>query len=214
MKGQRIAYSQAELYWIKVNAHRPRSDAHAEFVYLWDRPDVSATNYKRLCIRNGWLTGNDGRFKPGQPAPNKGWPMPFHPNSAAARFQPGRRPHTWRGPGHESVDPKHGYVWLIVAETNPYTGAATRRVMKHRWLWEQAHGPVPDGHVLKSRDGDRTNTDPANWIAVPRGLLPRLNGRFGRNYDTAPPELKPLLLTIAQLEHAARAATKGDRDDG
>lgn len=214
MKGQRIAYSHAELHWIQGNAHRPRPDAHAEFVYLWDRPDVSATNYRRLCIRNGWLAGNDGRFKPGQPAPNKGKPMPFHPNSAAARFQPGRRPHTWRGPGHESVDPKDGYVWLIVAETNPHTGAATRRVMKHRWLWERAHGPVPDGHALKSRDGDRTNTDPANWIAVPRGLLPRLNGRFGRNYDTAPPELKPLLLTIAQLEHAARAATKGGRDDG
>ena len=40
-------------------------------------------------------------------------------------------------------------------------------------------------------------------------LAPRLNGRFGRGYDTAPPELKPTILAIAKLEHAARIKRKG-----
>lgn len=31
-----------------------------------------------------------------------------------------------------------------------------------------------------------------------------LNGRFGRDYDTAPSELKPTILAIAKLEHKAR----------
>ena len=131
-----------------------------------------------------------------------------HPNARKTQFKHGSRPHTWRGPGHESVDDE-GYVWLIVAETNPHTGADTRRVMKHRWLWEQANGPVPEGMVLKCLDGDKQNTDPANWELIPRAMLPRLNGRFGRDYDKAPAELKPVLMTVAKLEHAARSRRQG-----
>jgi hypothetical protein len=69
--------------------------------------------------------------------------------------------------------------------------------------WEEANGPVPAGYVLKSREGNRQNTDPANWELVPRAILPRLNGRFGRNYDSAPSELKPTIMVVAKLEHAA-----------
>ena len=161
------------------------------------------------------MTGRTGKFKKGQEPANKGKPMPSHPNSARTQFRKGARPHTWRGPGHESIDSKDGYVWMIVAERNPYTGAATRRVMKHRYLWERANGPVPEGHVLKCLDGDKTNTDPANWIAIPRGLLPRLAGRWSRSYDDAPAEIKPTLLAIARLENAAREARrrKHDRED-
>ena len=75
-------------------------------------------------------------------------------------------------------------------------------------LWEQAHGPVPDGMALKCL-GEKTNTDPANWVLVPRALLPRLNGRFGRGYDDAPAELKPAIMAVAKLEHGVRARKAG-----
>jgi hypothetical protein len=42
-------------------------------------------------------------------------------------------------------------------------------------------------------------------------MAPRLNGRFGRGYDAAPAELKPIILATAKLEHAAREARKGGR---
>lgn len=80
------------------------------------------------------------------------------------------------------------------------TSRAGQYVMKHRWLWEQLHGPLPKGVVLKCK-GDPLNTDPSNWEAVPRAILPRLNGRFGRGYDDAPTELKPIIMTVAKLEH-------------
>jgi len=124
-------------------------------------------------------------------------------NSAAVQFRKGQRPHTAKDVGHESID-KEGYVRICVAEPNPYTGAATFMAFKHRWLWQQKHGPVPEGHALKCLDGNKRNTDPANWEAVPRALLPRLNGRFGRGYDAAAPEIKPVILATAKLEHAAR----------
>lgn len=208
MKGRAITYSAEELAWIEANHDLPRRDLHARFVARFERPDVSQSNLTALCKRKGWLTGRTGRFVPGQESWNKGKPMPSHPNSAKTQFKKGNRPHTWRGPGHEMVCPKDGYVYLIVAERNPHTGAATNRVLKHKYLWEQANGPLPEDHCLKCLDGDKTNTDPANWEAIPRALLPRLNGRFGRDYDTAPHELKPVIMATAKLEHAAREARK------
>jgi len=113
--------------------------------------------------------------------------------------------------GHESID-KDGYVRICVAEPNPYTGAPTFMAFKHRWLWEQKHGPVPEGCALKCLDGNKRNTDPANWEAVPRELLPRLNGRFGRGYDAAPAEIKPVIMATAKLEYAARVLRNGGRN--
>lgn len=211
MKGRAIVYEPEELAWIEAHKELPRAEAYALFCARFMRQDVSLSNFKALCKRKGWLTGRTGQFVPGQVSHNKGKPMPDHvrARARATMFKPGDRPHTWRGPGHESIDPKDGYVWIIVAETNPHTGADTRRVMKHRYLWEQENGPIPAGHALKCLDGDRTNTDPSNWEAVPRAMLPRLNGRFGRNYDSAPVELKPAIMATAKLEHRAREVRKG-----
>lgn len=210
MKDNRISYSATELAWIEARSAMPRRELHAAFVAEFGRDDVSQANLTALCKRRGWLTGRTGRFTPGQKSWNKGTSYTA-PGSEKGWFRKGNVPHTHRGAGHEMIDPKDGYVWMIVNETNPHTGAPTRRVMKHRWLWVQANGPVPEGHVLKCLDGDKTNTDPSNWKPVPRALLPRLNGRFGRDYDTAPPDLKPLILATAELEHAARQTRKGGR---
>lgn len=212
MKGHPIAYSSGELAWIEAHRHLPRRELHAGFCARWGRADVSQANLTSLCKRKGWLTGRIGRYRKGRTPENKGKKMPFNANSARTRFRKGQRPHTFRGAGHERIDEKDGYVVMIVAERNPWTGAATRPVLKHRYLWEQANGPLPAGHCLKCLDGDRTNTDPTNWIAIPRALLPRLTGRWrGIPFDEAPDELKPILLQIARLEHAARQARKGAR---
>lgn len=212
MKGKPITYSAEELAWVEDHKALPRRSLHQAFQARFQRPDVSQANLTALCKRNGWLTGRDGRFHPGQEAHNKGKKMPFNANSARTQFKKGQRPHTWRGAGHERIDEKDGYVIMIVDEPNPWTGAATRPVLKHRYLWEKANGPLPAGHCLKCLDGDKTNTDPSNWKAIPRAMLPRLNGRFGRNYDDAPAELKPVIMKIAELEHEARQV-QTKRDD-
>lgn len=209
MKGQPITYSAEELAWIEARKHLPRRQLHADFCLRWGRKDISKQNLIALCKRNGWLTGRDGRFEKGQEPTNKGKKMPYHPNSAATRFKKGQLPHNARGHGHERIDSKDGYVVMIVDEVNPWTGAATRPVHKHRYLWERVNGPVPENHVLKCLDGDKTNCDPSNWQAIPRGMLPKLNARWGGvAYDDATDELKPTVMAIARLEHAAREARK------
>jgi hypothetical protein len=70
------------------------------------------------------------------------------------------------------------------------------------------NGPIPPKHVLKCLDGNKLNTDPSNWEAIPQGILPLLNGRHSRAYDDAPAELKPTILALAKLRHAARQASK------
>lgn len=208
LKGRRVKYSETEIRWLRENCTLPIADYHRQFVELFDRGDVTAAKLHGLRKREGWKTGRTGHFEKGAAPANKGKKMPYHPNSAATRFKKGQVPHTYRGPGHERIDAKDGYAVMIVDETNPWTGGRTRPVHKHRYLWEQANGPVPEGYALKCLDGDKLNTDPSNWEAIPRALLPRLNGRFGRGYETAPAELKPVIMTVAKLEHASRTKRK------
>lgn len=219
MKGHPIRYSDAELAWLEENRLMVISDYHAAFVATFDRQDVTLKHLHGLRKRKGWKTGRTGCFVKGDIPHNKGVPCPpgkggRHPNARKTQFKKGNVPHTHRGPGHERVDSKDGYVVMIVAERNPWTGAATRPVHKHRWLWEQQNGPIPDGMVLKCLSGDKTDTDPSNWELVPRGALPRLNGGTRQKhlaYDDAPSELKPAILAVARLDHQVREKRKAAR---
>jgi len=77
----------------------------------------------------------------------------------------------------------------------------------HSFPGEKQNGQVPDGHCLKCLDGDKTNTDPANWQCIPRAILPRLNARWhGIKYDDAELEVKPAVMAIARLDHAIKSA--------
>lgn len=214
MKGHRILYSAAEMAWLEANRAMVISDYHRAFCQAFGRDDVSAVNLHSLRKRRGWTTGRTGRFVKGSEPVNKGKPCApgtggRHPNAQRTQFGRGHLPHNTRFAGHERVS-KDGYVEVSVEQTNPHTGFERRYVLKHRWLWEQANGPVPKGHALKCLDGNKQNTDPANWVAIPRALLPRLNGRFGRGYDEAPAELKPVILAVARLAQAAQERRAGE----
>lgn len=205
MKGRQIPYSADELAWIEERRAWPRDVMHSTFCTLFGR-DVTLQNLNALCKRKGWFTGRSGCFVKGQAPANKGKSMPYHPNSAATRFQKGSR----TGRAAENYQP-------IGAERITKDGYRQRKVhdglpMQSRWQlvqrleWEAAHGPIPEGFCLKCKGGDRMNTDPSNWILVSRGVLARLNGGRHRKripYDAAAAELKPTVLAIAQVEQRA-----------
>jgi hypothetical protein len=85
----------------------------------------------------------------------------------------------------------------------------TRFMHKHRYLWEQENGAVPEGHALKSLDGHRTNCAPSNWDAISRAMLPRLNNRHGRGFDKAQADIKPTTMAVAKIEHVVSEVRKG-----
>ncbi len=216
MKGRQIKYSAAEIAWLETNRLMVISDYHKAFVAKFGRTDVSAINLHSLRKRKGWKTGRDGRLKKGNVPPNKGKPCApgtggRHPNARRTQFKKGNEPHNTNYLGHERVS-KDGYVEISVDEANPYTGFERRYVLKHRWLWEQKNGPLDAGMALKCLDGNKANADPSNWEAVPRALLPRLNGGRGKThiaFDSAPAALKPTIMAVAKLEHRVREKSKG-----
>ena len=213
MKGRWISYSEEELHWIEMNKLRMRKEAHAEFVELFGRADVSFSNYNALCKRKGWTTGRTGRFEKGAAPANKGKKGICAPGSEKGWFRKGRLPHNTKFLGHERVS-KDGYVEISIDEPNPHTGYERRYVLKHRWEWEQKNGPLPDGMCLKCLDGDKTNTDPGNWEAIPRAMLPRLSGRYGRGFEEAEPEIRPTILAVTKLEYAVKDLKNKDRGQG
>lgn len=216
-KGKSIDYSAAELEFIQSVSTWPREEACVAFCQKFRRDDVTVSNFHALCKRKGWMTGRTGGFEKGQAPHNKGKKCEpgkggNHPNARRTQFQKGQQPHNTHYLGHERIDPKDGYVYISIAETNPHTGYERRYVLKHLWLWENANGKLPEGYCLKCLSSDRQNTDPSNWEAIPRAMLPRLAGgnRYNRKlaYDDAPPELKPTVLAIAKLEHKVRSVRK------
>jgi hypothetical protein len=205
--GRSWKFTKAEIAWLETNCTMMLGEYHRSFCAEFERTDITAQQLYSLRKRRGWKTGRTGHFEKGMTPANKGRKMPFHPNCARTQFKKGALPHNYRGPGYERIDKTSGYVVLIVSEPNPWTGGITRPVFKHRWLWEQANGPLPKGMVLKCRDGNKLNTEPSNWKAVPLALLPRLNGGPQKTrvaYDDAPAELKPTILAVAELEHGLR----------
>ncbi len=215
-KAPNVIWSNEEIEFVEANQTLPRKDLHAALVERFGRTDLKEEHVKSLCARRGFRTGRTGTFEKGTVPPNKGQRCPEgkggrHPNARRTQFKKGNIPHTYRGPGHEWIDAEDGYVRLIIAGRNPHTGADTCPVLKHKYLWEQINGPVPDGHALKCLDGVRTNTDPSNWACVSRGLLPRLNGIRGRGYDAAPDEIKPLIMQTATLAQRVYEIRNPDR---
>ena len=201
-------FTEEQIDWLKKNASLSRADVLEAFLKVFPAADITTEQIVSFRKRAKLKTGRDGKFKSGNTSWNKGKKIGSHPNSRSSQFKKGMTPYNLLPIGFERIT-EDGYVEIKVEEINPYTGAPTRFVQKHRYLWEQAHGKVPDGYALKCLDGDRSNTDPSNWEAVPRGLLPRLNGKCGRNYDQAPREVQPVILATAKLEHALKEKIKG-----
>jgi len=108
-----------------------------------------------------------GQFRKGQTPHNKGksrkyWASPEAEElMAKGQFKPGEcrddNPRK-RQIGHEKVY-ADGYVWIITEHG---------RRQKHRWVWEQAHGPIPPDHCVKFRDGNRQNCALDNLYLVSR----------------------------------------------
>lgn len=162
------------------------------------------------ACRTDGRQGIGSRFQKGQVPANKGKPHPAARSGACAanHFRKGERRGValklWKPIGTERMS-KDGYLERKVNDGLPLQ-ARWRAV--HFVRWEEIHGPVPKGMALKSVDGDRGNTAPANWTLVPRALLPRLSGKYGRDYDGAPAELKPTIMAVAKLEHATNTRRK------
>lgn len=107
------------------------------------------------------------RFQPGQVPPNKGLRRPgWAPGRMReTQFTKGNLPHTTVPIGTEVVR-KGGYVW--VKKWDDRAPARYNWISKHQDIYEATHGPIPKGHIVRFKNGDRTNFALENLECVSR----------------------------------------------
>ena len=195
MRRQAIEYTQAELDWLSDNRTLPIAEYTEQFSTRFQRNDVSKKNLHALRKRKGWKTGRSGHFQKGNTPHNAGTKGVMKPNKTS--FKKGRAPQN-RRPLYSERITHDGYVEIKVPERNPHTGHATRFKLKHRWVWEQANGAIPKGHVLRFKDEDKANCELSNLELMPRGVNAILNKR---GFSAMPAEIKPSAKLIAKIDH-------------
>lgn len=101
-----------------------------------------------------------GRFKKGTIPPNKGQRRPGWSAGRMAETQfkkgrPAREAHNYVPIGTEKIDPKrNALVRKVTDDPNVFPVLRWQPVAK--LVWEAANGPVPEGHVVRFRDGMKT----------------------------------------------------------
>jgi hypothetical protein len=80
--------------------------------------------------------------------------------SVPTRFKKGNLPHNAKAPGYERLS-EDGYILAKVA-------GKRKLVFKHRHVWEQHHGKIPEGYNVQFKDGDRQNCDIGNLYIISR----------------------------------------------
>jgi len=131
-----------------------------------------------------------GSFKPGRVPWNKGKNTVAGGRSAETRFKPGSAPVNTMPIGSYRVaaNAKRGQSHVEIKVSDKPGRSDQRWTPVTRWVWEQAHGPVPAGHLVVFKAGMKT-LDPA-LITLDRVELITMAENARRNHwRTASPEL-------------------------
>lgn len=120
---------------------------------------------KRLNLRNGI----DARFTKGHVPMNKGQKMPpeIYAKAYPTMFKKGQESINKRPLYSERIT-KDGYVEIKTEEPNTWK-------LKHKWIWEQKNGKIPDGMCLLFRDRNKQNCDIENLVLIYRKELVIIN---------------------------------------
>lgn len=147
--------------------------------------------------------GAAGRFASGMKPWNAGLPYDAGGRSRETRFRAGQRAGRaqalWKPIGHERI--VDGYLQRKVTDTG-YTPRDYALV--HRLIWEEANGPIPEGHALVFRNGDRRDIRLDNLELITRAELMRRN-----TVHRYPPEIVKTVRTRAVLNRAINRITRG-----
>lgn len=154
-------------------------------------------------LKPGTSTGASGRFQKGIRPWNTGMKgLDVGGRSVGTRFKPGSRPQTWVPVGTEVVD-TDGYRKRKVRDDAPQARSYRNWKFVHVILWEEHNGPVPKGHAVVFKDGNRANVCIENLELLSRRELMRRNTIH--NY---PAPIKDAIRTNASLRRAIRKKEK------
>lgn len=169
---------------------------------------------KSQAFMNGPKSGRSGlaergastRFKKGFKPWNAGM-KGLDIGGKATRFKPGQRPQTWVPIGTE-VETKDGYLKRKIRDD------AEPGMSRHNWklvhilVWEEANGPVPKGHCLRFKDGNKRNCSLDNLE-----LITRAENQMRNTIHRYPPEVKQAIRLVGKLKRKIREK-QDEKHDG
>ncbi len=185
-KGIRLVYTDEMVAFL----HEHKTMLRQEMTDLFNKTfstDISRRVLNRKCERIGALTGRTGRIEKGNKPWNTGTKGLLKAN--VTTFKKGNKPHNCRPVGSERIT-KDGYVELKIAEPNVFK-------LKQRHIWEQAHGPIPKGHVIVFKNTDKKDCRIENLEIITRGELARLNQSYSRMVN---PETNVACIAMAKIK--------------
>jgi hypothetical protein len=120
------------------------------------------------------------------------------------QFKPGVS--SWRTMPIGSTRLVDGYVYVKVAAV-PHVPYTVNWLPLHIIEWERVHGPLPAGHCLWFKDGDRLNVDVANLE-----LHTRAENLARNSVHNLPKPLAQAVQLLGALTRQIRRRTREEQD--
>lgn len=185
--GVAIKYTPEQLAFIEANCTLERKVLTEKVNSAFDT-QFNVDHIKSLCTRKGWKSGRTGQFIKGQRNWNAGTKGVMKANSGS--FKKGDPVWNHKPVGYERVCPKDGYILIKTAEPRTFKH-------KHRVVWEEHNGAIPDNHVVVFKNMDRTDCRIDNLVLLSRSELVRYNQSFNK---LATPESNDACITLAKIK--------------
>lgn len=155
--------------------------------------DLTPNQVKGFYATHKLNSGLTGRFEKGHVSYNKG----IHSCPAGCEkswFPEGHHPANTDPVGTIKVK-ADGYIWKKISDDKKPYRKNWRQL--HILLWEEANGPVPSGHIIIFRDGNRNHCVLSNLMCISRSEHAVLN-KFGLRSDV--PELAEASILLAKIK--------------
>lgn len=165
----------------------------AEFNRRFENP-ITEGRIKGYMARKKIKNGFTGRFEKGHPSHNKGKHPPSVGRMAETQYKKGHLPHNTKPIGYERITAE-GYIEVKVRMRKSKPRSNDNFEFKHRIVWRQTHGEIPEGHCLVFLDGNKQNCELENLALVTREELSKLNKSKLRGND---PEVTKTCIAIAR----------------
>jgi hypothetical protein len=158
-------------------------------------------------LRRGDNVGAQFRFQKGHVSANKGLRRPGYAlgRMKETQFKRGGLPKNNMPIGSTRL--VDGYVYRKVSDV-PYVPYTVNWKPEHHLVWAAAHGPVPRGHGLLFRDGDKTNVRLDNLQLVTRRELMARN-----TVHNLPKPLAQTVQLLGALNRQIRRRSAGAQQD-
>lgn len=159
-------YTKEQEQFLIENNYGRYSNELAEMFNKKFGTSITARNIKTFRGNRKLNSGLTGRFEKGQKSWNKGrkWEEYMskegQANSRKTTFKKGNKSwncdpigtEKWKH-DHESKSHSEGFLYVKVQDGTKQNNWK----QKHRLIWEQAYGPIPKGHKVIFKDGNRHN---------------------------------------------------------